>query len=201
VPVGVPDPVVDGQAKEHLTTPVAKLGCKVDVSDALVERLIKNTDLLARASALASLSQGKAVKKTDGAKRNVVRVPKLNDANWAGTKDSAKCTLVLTEGDSAASTALAGLSVVGRDAFGVFPLRGKMLNVRDATVAKVADNEEITNVKKILGLEAGKVGGELGLERLCLLAQRLGVGAVLIRFGADGDAFRPRIYGAVGDFG
>jgi DNA topoisomerase-2 len=171
----VPDPVFDGQTKELLTTPVAKFGCKVDVSDALVERLVKNTDLLQRATALATLSQGKAVKKTDGAKRNVVRVPKLNDANWAGTKDSAKCTLVLTEGDSAASSALAGLSVVGRDAFGVFPLRGKLLNVRDATVGKVADNEEITNVKKILGLESGKTYAgldDLRYGRVLILADQ-----------------------------
>jgi DNA topoisomerase-2 len=171
----IPDPVFDGQTKELLTTPVAKLGCKVDVSDAFVERLVKNTDILQRASALATLSQGKAIKKTDGAKRNVVRVPKLNDANWAGTKDSAKCTLVLTEGDSAASSALAGLSVVGRDAFGVFPLRGKMLNVRDAAVSKVADNEEITNIKKILGLEAGKTYAsldELRYGRVLILADQ-----------------------------
>jgi DNA topoisomerase-2 len=171
----IPDPAFESQSKECLTTPVAKFGCKVDVPDTMVERLVKNTDILQRATAVAALSQGRAVKKTDGTKRSVVRVPKLNDANWAGTKDSAKCTLVLTEGDSAASSALAGLSVVGRDAYGVFPLRGKMLNVRDASMAKVSDNDEITNVKKILGLEAGKVYSgldELRYGRVLILADQ-----------------------------
>ena len=50
-------------------------------------------------------------------------LPKLNDANNAGTKHSGDCTLILTEGDSAMSLAVAGLAVIGRDSYGVFPLR------------------------------------------------------------------------------
>lgn len=51
-------------------------------------------------------------------------IPKLEDANDAGTKDSSSCTLILTEGDSAKTLAVAGLGVVGRDRYGIFPLRG-----------------------------------------------------------------------------
>lgn len=50
-------------------------------------------------------------------------VTKLSDANEAGTRNSQLCTLILTEGDSAKSLAMSGLSVVGHDHFGVFPLR------------------------------------------------------------------------------
>lgn len=53
----------------------------------------------------------------------VTGLPKLNDANNAGTKHSEDCTLILTEGDSAMSLAVAGLAVIGRDSYGVFPLR------------------------------------------------------------------------------
>ena len=60
--------------------------------------------------------------------------------------------MILTEGDSAKATAVAGLGVVGRDAFGVFPLRGKLLNVRTGTPAMVSGNAEIQNVCRILGL-------------------------------------------------
>jgi DNA topoisomerase-2 len=42
--------------------------------------------------------------------------------------------LIVTEGDSAKSLAMAGIEIVGRDRYGVFPLRGKLLNVRDATI-------------------------------------------------------------------
>jgi len=51
---------------------------------------------------------------------------------------------------------VAGLSVLGRDKFGVFPLRGKLLNVRDASHQQVMNNAEITNLKQILGLQQGK---------------------------------------------
>ena len=80
-------------------------------------------------------------------------IPKLDDANKAGTKDSAQCTLILTEGDSAKALAVAGVgAVTGRDYYGVFPLRGKLLNVRDAPQKQVMDNPEINNIIKIVGL-------------------------------------------------
>jgi DNA topoisomerase-2 len=50
-------------------------------------------------------------------------ITKLSDANDAGTRNSHMCTLILTEGDSAKSLAMSGLSVVGHDHWGVFPLR------------------------------------------------------------------------------
>ena len=100
----------------------------------------------------------KELKKTDGSKKSrITGIPKLDDANWAGTHRSHECTLIITEGDSAKALAIAGLSVVGRNAFGVFPLRGKPRNVRDASVKQVTENEEFSNLKKILGLQHGKV--------------------------------------------
>lgn len=54
-----------------------------------------------------------------------------------GGRNSAECTLILTEGDSAKTLAVSGLGVVGRDKYGVFPLRGKMLNVREASHKQV----------------------------------------------------------------
>ena len=65
--------------------------------------------------------------------KRLIGIPKLEDANEAGTKNAEKCTLILIEGDSAKSLAMAGLEIVGRDYYGVFPLKGKLLNVREAT--------------------------------------------------------------------
>ena len=53
--------------------------------------------------------------------------------------------------------AISGLSVVGRDKYGAFPLKGKVMNVKDASTEQIMKNAEITNMKKILGLETGKV--------------------------------------------
>jgi DNA topoisomerase-2 len=79
-------------------------------------------------------------------------VAKLEDANDAGTKNSIDCTLILTEGDSAKTLAVAGLSVIGRDKYGVYPLRGKLLNVREATHKQIMENKEINEMVKIIGL-------------------------------------------------
>ncbi len=67
------------------------------------------------------------------------------EANLAGKTASMECTLILTEGDLAKALAVSGLGVVGRDRYGVFPLRGKLLNVRDATHKQIMDNAEIGN--------------------------------------------------------
>ena len=49
-----------------------------------------------------------------------------------------------------------GLVVVGRNHYGVFHLRGKLLNVREASHKKIMENVEIQHIKKILGLQHGK---------------------------------------------
>ncbi|KAH9295742.1 hypothetical protein KI387_005844, partial [Taxus chinensis] len=47
---------------------------------------------------------------------------------------------------------VAGISVVGQDYYGVFPLRGKLLNVREATT-----HQQMENKDKILGLQEDKI--------------------------------------------
>ena len=70
-------------------------------------------------------SQAELSKKCFSSKRSKLKgIGKLDDANDAGTKSSKDCTLILTEGDSARALAVAGLGVIGRDKYGVFPLRG-----------------------------------------------------------------------------
>jgi DNA topoisomerase-2 len=75
------------------------------------------------------------------------------DAIHAGTARSKECTLVLTEGDSAKAFAVAGLAVLGHDKYGVFPLKGKLLNTREASAKQVMENVEIKALKSIIGLQ------------------------------------------------
>jgi DNA topoisomerase-2 len=150
------NPSFDSQTKETLTTPAAKFG-SVFKSEKLGDLLVK-IGLLEEAQSILDAKAAKDAKKTDGSKRKTLRgLPKLEDALWAGTAKSSEATLILTEGDSAAASAIAGLAVVGRERWGVFPLRGKMLNVKDISQEKFNKNEELTSIKKILGLEQGKV--------------------------------------------
>lgn len=155
------NPAFDSQTKETLTTPAAKFGSVFKTEGKLVKDLVK-LGLMDEAMAILDAKANKDAKRTDGTKKKTIRgMPKLVDALWAGTAKSSECTLILTEGDSAASSAIAGLAVVGREQWGVFPLRGKLLNVRDVSADKFAKNEELTAIKKILGLEQGKVYKDL----------------------------------------
>ena len=150
------NPSFDSQTKETLTTPATKFGSAFKC-EKLPDMLVK-IGLLEEAQAILDAKAAKDAKKTDGSKRKTLRgLPKLEDALWAGTAKSSEATLILTEGDSAAASAIAGLAVVGRERWGVFPLRGKMLNVKDISQEKFNKNEELTAIKKIIGLEQGKV--------------------------------------------
>jgi len=81
-------------------------------------------------------------------------------ANNAGGKNAKDCCLILCEGLSAKTYAVVGIDVGvgqrrGRDWFGIYPLRGKLLNVRNATMQSTAGNKEITDVIQALGLRHG----------------------------------------------
>ena len=151
------NPTFDSQTKETLTTPYSKFGSKYDIDEKTIEKIYK-LDFVKDVINMCSSIDIKDLKKTDGKKKSSIRgIAKLDDANWAGTSKGNQCTLILTEGDSAKSMAISGLSEVGRDKYGVFPLKGKVMNVKDMNAKRINDNEEITHLKKILGLEANKV--------------------------------------------
>jgi DNA topoisomerase-2 len=156
----ISNPSFDSQTKEYCTTVSSKFGSNFEISDKFIEKMSK-LGIIEKAAKFEEYKNNNTIAKTDGKKKNVIKIPKLDDANWAGTNKSQQCTLILTEGDSAKSFAVSGLAKVGRNQFGVFPLRGKMLNVRDCNNKKVAENAEINNIKKILGLQQFKTGTKL----------------------------------------
>ena len=140
--------------------------------------------MIERSIKLSDFKDTIGLQKTNGKKITSLRgIEKLDDANKAGSNESLKCTLILTEGDSAKALAVAGLSVVGRDYFGVFPLRGKVLNVRDIALKKVSDNHEINQLVKIMGL---KFGGEKIKQKEDTLKE-LRYGRIMIFTDADVD--------------
>lgn len=152
----IEDPAFSSQTKEFLTNKIANFGSKCEISDIFIKNLAK-TGIVDDVVNFAKFRALEELKKTDGKKKaNLKGLAKLHDAHWAGTKKSQYCTLILTEGDSAKSYAVAGTEVVGKDRYGVFPLRGKLLNVREATAKQLMDNEEIKNIKKIMGLRHNK---------------------------------------------
>ena len=152
----IENPAFDSQTKDFMNTPSAKFGSKCEVSDKFVEKIAK-MGVMEAACALTEVKENRAAKKTDGSKsKNVRGIPKLTDANWAGTDKSKSCVIIFCEGDSAKAGILSGLSSDDRNTIGVYPMKGKILNVRGEAIKKVSENKEVAEIKRILGLETGK---------------------------------------------
>ena len=152
----IENPAFDSQTKDFMNTPITKFGSKCDVSDKFIEKVAK-MGVMDAACAITEVKDNKAAKKTDGTKSKSIRgIPKLDDANWAGTERSKDCMIIFCEGDSAKTGVISGLSSEDRNTIGVYPLKGKVMNVRGEAIKKVSENKEIAEIKKILGLETGK---------------------------------------------
>ena len=149
------NPSFDSQTKGSLNTLTKNFGSECIVPDSFIEKLAES-GIMERALALSEFRDNQTLKKTDGKKKvRILDIPKLIDAHHAGTKKGSECTLILTEGDSAKAMAVAGISVIpnGHDLYGVYPLKGKMLNTRDKEDINIAQNKEICDIKKILALQ------------------------------------------------
>jgi len=171
------NPVFDSQTKRKLTSLVSKFGSKCELNNEFIETVMKLGVLKrAESDAIHDAKQG-FNKSTDGkARSRKIHHPKLTDAKAAGTKFGIKCTIALTEGDSAANFIAKGIKGMNSEEnkfWGWFPLRGKLLNIRSATIKQLQNNEEILMMKKILGLVEGKVYtslSELRYGRVMIMA-------------------------------
>jgi DNA topoisomerase-2 len=174
----IENPNFSSQVKSECTSKSQDFGSKFEPPKGFIKNVLK-TGIADELMALSKFKEMKELQKSDGARKSkITGIPKLDDANHAGTKHSGKCTLIVTEGDSAKTLAVAGLSVVGRDQYGVFPLRGKCKNVRDVSVAQLTSNQEFNDLKKILGLQQGKVYNDVS---------ELRYGRLMIMTDADND--------------
>ena len=152
----IDNPSFDSQTKDYLNTPVSTFGSSCDISDKFIEKAAK-LGIMDAACALTDVKTTKIIKKQDGIKSKSVRgIPKLVDANDAGGPNSSNCMLILCEGDSAKAGIMSGLSTIDRNTIGVYPLRGKLFNVRGETSKRVSEVKEIHEIKQIVGLQAGK---------------------------------------------
>ncbi|KAJ5321679.1 hypothetical protein MYU51_013229 [Penicillium brevicompactum] len=149
------NPAFTSQTKEQLTTKASQFGSKCVLDEEFYKKVLK-TEVMSNILHFAEQKADQILKKGDTGRRSRMNNPKLVDANKAGTRDGHRCTLILTEGESAKGLAMAGRAVVGPDLFGVFPLRGKLLNVRDASFDQISKNVEIQSIKNFIGLQHKK---------------------------------------------
>ncbi|XP_028316956.1 DNA topoisomerase 2-beta isoform X2 [Gouania willdenowi] len=153
----IENPSFDSQTKENMTLQTKNFGSRCPLSEKFIRAATNCGIVESILNWVKFKAQTQLNKKCSSVKYSKIKgIPKLDDANDAGGKHSSECTLILTEGDSAKSLAVSGLGVLGRDRYGVFPLRGKILNVREATHKQIMENAEINNIIKIVGLQYKK---------------------------------------------
>jgi DNA topoisomerase-2 len=159
----VEDPGFNSQTKECMNSKVASwctcgkkcTDVKCDIPNTFIKELCEN-GLQTEVVKMSQFKESRNLDKTDGKKVGKLRsVEKLLDAEWAGGRNSHKTSIFFTEGDSAKKFAIDGIGVIGNECYGVFPLKGKLLNVRNAPPKQIMKNEEFTNIKLILGLKQG----------------------------------------------
>ena len=152
----IENPAFDSQTKDFMNTPSSKFGSTCSVSDTFIEKVAK-MGVMDTACSLTEAKENRLAKKTDGSKTKTVRgINNFIDANYSGTAQSKECILILCEGLSAMSGIVSGLSSDDRNTIGIYPLKGKLLNVRGEQIKKISENKEISDIKKILGLETGR---------------------------------------------
>lgn len=149
----VPNPQFNNQSKEILIKPTPKLNAPKKVFEKAASwQIVKTLQKLGEEKTLNKLKD-REIKKV----KNVKDIPKLDDANFAGTNKSLDCTLIITEGDSAKSFIMEGLKYwpESENYYGVFPIRGKFINTLKAKPDKILGNKEYEYLTKILGLKYG----------------------------------------------
>jgi len=154
------NPRFDTQTKEYFIDNIQDFRSKCDVEEDFIVKLAQTkVGILEKAVRLSEFKVGKGMKKSDGKKVKRVKNPKAIDAIYAGDrKESKKCVLILTEGDSAKSMACGGLTALSdeeRKHYGLMPLRGKIINPKDSKLESIEENREFIELKKIIGLQQG----------------------------------------------
>jgi DNA topoisomerase II len=172
------NPKFDSQSKCTLITDPKDFGSICQLATKTHDKIVKS-GIVAQINELMTFKANSTLNKVK-AKKNVrlIHIEKLDDANYAGTTKSGECWLILTEGDSAKALARAGIP--SQDYFGIFALKGKLLNVREASHAQIAKNEEVQKIAQILGLQFGKSYTDL---------KSLRYGKILIMTDQDKDGF------------
>ena len=149
------NPSFGSQTKEKMISDVKNFKTEIRLSEKFLNNIYKSeitnsiTDWLDQKK---SADEKKAERDANKA-LSKVRVEKLIDCKWAGTSKKDFTSLSITEGDSA-STGFRKF----RDARtqSLFPIRGKILNVRDASKEKIRANEEIKGIMSAMGLKFGQ---------------------------------------------
>ena len=139
---------------------------KVKLEAPKIESSIKSTEInkilkwsvIGELEDIIKMKEMSVLKKSEKKKKGYVKIEGMDHANNAGGKLGYQCSLILCEGLSAKTYAVAGIQKgvydkKGRDWYGILCLSGKLLNCRNSALSTIANNKVITNLIQALGLK------------------------------------------------
>ncbi len=170
VVASIENPNFSSQSKDELISSPINFGSTCLIDKKTIKKLYDFLDI----DTLVENMESSLLSKSTTITNKIKNIPKLYDAWYASTKKSSQCSLLICEGDSAKSMCISGLSALndpkkninGRDYYGIYPIRGKFINVQDATKKQISENQEFVNLQKIIGLEIGKEYDENNIKDL-----------------------------------
>ena len=147
-------PEYEPQTKTFLKSPAPQ----TDVKPAQIAKLMK-WDFVKKIEDGMKMKEMLSFTNETKRKKGQSRIEGLEDANMVGKKGK-MCILCVSEGKSALGYLKQGvdygmLDVKGRDYIGMMPIRGKFLNVKNASPTILAKNAEVKSIIQAIGLQYG----------------------------------------------
>lgn len=183
VNASIPNPIFESQSKTQMVGP----NVKVSVPQSVINKVLK-WNVMNKISDIIRSKEMSVLKQSETKRGNLRKIEGVDHANKAGTKYACECSLILCEGDSAKTFAVSGIDVPiygkkGRDWFGIYKLRGKIMNPKNHTPKQIADNQILSSLIKALNL---RVDIDYRIEENY---QTLNYGRVIILVDQDHDGF------------
>ncbi len=167
------NPRYNSQTKEKLETASKDFGFTYTIDDKTLQKILKSDiveEIILWAERKQELQEYAALREKDK-ERKKTSLNTITKYEPATSKNRGNCTLFIAEGDSAGK---ALQSARNPEIHGVYPLKGKPMNVRGRKLVELSESKELSDLMKIIGLEFGKDPYiyELRYNRLAIAADQ-----------------------------
>ena len=167
------DPIFTSQSKDVLRTHPSKFGSSITINKNFYESL---PGLVEHLNNYLNMKNIRLLEKNDKKKNSnlLYDIPNFDDALLAGSNEYQKTSLIIVEGLSAKAFITTAITnkIIDNKYYGIYPIRGKLINVRSANFEKILHNKIFNNIKNILGLSVKSQNRKLRYGNIIILTDQ-----------------------------